>query len=149
MLVEFPDSYFAQPEIVIFGGGTLSIPFQFRRQVMNICCARRSSIPGPHAAVLTPPRPTATSNQKTSEEDVFTGFFWTSFFSGERRGDGALVDFVLDEEVNFLDEGRLLEVEESSMLEYKPGPLNAADCLSRLSQDEDETTCRNIAEEYA
>ncbi|VDI82386.1 Hypothetical predicted protein [Mytilus galloprovincialis] len=32
---------------------------------------------------------------------------------------------------------------------YKPGPRNAADCLSRLSQVQDETTGRNIAEEYA
>ena len=34
-------------------------------------------------------------------------------------------------------------------VKYKPGPQNAADCLSRLSQVRDETTGRNIAEEYA
>ncbi|CAC5387482.1 unnamed protein product [Mytilus coruscus] len=34
-------------------------------------------------------------------------------------------------------------------VKYKPGPQNAADCLSRLSQVQDETTGRNIAEEYA
>ncbi|CAC5397381.1 unnamed protein product [Mytilus coruscus] len=32
-------------------------------------------------------------------------------------------------------------------VKYKPGPQNAADCLSRLSQVQDETTGRNIAEE--
>ncbi|CAC5405119.1 unnamed protein product [Mytilus coruscus] len=31
-------------------------------------------------------------------------------------------------------------------VKYKPGPQNAADCLSRLSQVQDETTGRNIAE---
>ncbi|CAG2245981.1 unnamed protein product [Mytilus edulis] len=31
-------------------------------------------------------------------------------------------------------------------VKYKPGPQNAADCLSRLSQVQDKTTDRNIAE---
>ena len=117
MLSSLPAFLFRSPwDLDLSGGGTLSISISVSSiSVENLLCEESRRSPGPHAAGFTPPRPLPRDLESEDFwEDVF---FWTSFFSGERRGDGALVDFALDEEDNFLDadEGRLFEVEESSM----------------------------------
>ena len=120
MLSSLPAFLFRSPwDRDLSGGGTLSVSISVSMiSVENLLCEESRRSPGLRAAGVTPPRPLPRDLESEDFwEDVFPGFFWTSFFSWERRGDGALVDCVLDEEDTFLDadEGRLLEVEESSM----------------------------------